>query len=186
MVHNLRCFQESAITPNAGNRPEMKDQPSRQTFPVSVVLERRPAASRWAEFTWRASGIVPGQRSDDSEMTLIHESEDSTLFLFAGLDVSLFKDECESYYFNLVSESPRAYVLAHQSSLDAPPEPFRVSLSYDEAHAYLEGDDEVYAVEIPAELYRSTEEFVIANYFPEKKTKRKLRDWSADEHRRPQ
>lgn len=161
-------------------------QAPRKTFPVSVVLERRPAASRWTEFTWRASGIAPGQRSDHTEMTLIHEAEDTALFLLGGLEVALFRDECESYYFNLVSDSPRAYVLAHQSSYDTPPEPFRVSLSYDEAHAYLEGDDEVYAVAIPAELYRWTEQFVIANYFPQKKTKRRLRDWSADDRRVPQ
>ena len=54
-------------------------------------------------------------------------------------------------------------------------------MSFDEAHAYLEGDDEVYAVDVPAELYKWTEAYVIANYFPEKKKKRKLRDWSAEE-----
>ena len=54
-------------------------------------------------------------------------------------------------------------------------------MSFDEAHAYLEGEDEIYAVDVPPELYRWTEAFVIAHYFPQKKTKRKLRDWSADE-----
>jgi hypothetical protein len=54
-------------------------------------------------------------------------------------------------------------------------------MSFDEAHAYLEGDDEIYAVDVPGELYRWTEAYVIAHYFPEKKKKRKLRDWSADE-----
>jgi hypothetical protein len=32
-----------------------------------------------------------------------------------------------------------------------------VSLSYDKAHAYLEGDETVYSVPIPAELYRWSE-----------------------------
>ena len=41
------------------------------------------------------------------------------------------------------------------------------------------------SIDVPAEIYRWTEAFVIANYFPEKKRKRKLRDWSADTHTRP-
>jgi hypothetical protein len=53
-------------------------------------------------------------------------------------------------------------------------------MSFDEAHAYLEGEDEIYAVDVPPELYRWTESFVISNYFPERKRKRKLRNWSAD------
>ena len=80
----------------------------------------------------------------------------------------------------MVSDTPRAYVVAHVGDPNEAPEPFRISMSFDEAHAYLEGDDEIYAVDVPAEVYRWTEAFVIANYFPEKKRKRKLRDWSAE------
>ena len=93
----------------------------------------------------------------------------------------MYQDECESYYYNLVSDNPRAFVLAHAIDDNDQPRPFKVSMSFDEAHAYLEGDDQVYAVDVPPELYRWTEAYVIANYFPEKKRKRKLRDWSADE-----
>ena len=63
----------------------------------------------------------------------------------------------------------------------APPK--NVVALFDEAHAYLEGEDEIYAVDVPPELYLWAEAFVIANYFPEKKRKRKLRDWTADETR---
>ena len=52
-----------------------------------------------------------------------------------------------------------------------------VSLSFDEAHAYLEGDDTVYAVDIPPELYRWTESFVLTHYCPQQMKKRKRRDW---------
>ena len=70
-------------------------------------------------------------------------------------------------------------MVAHTVADDGRPQPFLVSMSFDEAHAYLEGDDEIYAVDVPPELYRWTEAYVIANYFPEKKKKRKLRDWRA-------
>lgn len=155
-------------------------------FPVAVVLERRPAVSPWADYVWSASGITVG-RHDAATPRLIREDGDVAYFLLGGLEVSLYVDECESYYFNLVSESPKAYVLAHVdgSGSDARPEPFRISMSFDEAHAYLEGEEEIFAVDVPPELYRWTEAFVIANYFPEKKRKRKLRNWSADETGEP-
>lgn len=150
-------------------------------LPVSVILERRPATSHWIDHIWSAAGITVGRQTDGPEPQLIRETEGRALYLLGGLEVALHVDECESYYYNLVSDSPRAYVLAHVEDANQRPLPFRVSMSFDEAHAYLEGDDEIYAVDVPPELYRWTEAFVIANYFPERKRKRKLRDWSANE-----
>lgn len=149
-------------------------------FPVAVILERRPATSRWVDHIWTASGITVG-RHDRGEARLIREDQGVAWFLIGGLEVALHVDECESYYYNLISDAPRAYVLAHGADDGGQPEPFQISMSFDEAHAYLEGEDEIFAVDVPPELYRWTEAFVIANYFPEKKRKRKLRDWSADE-----
>lgn len=149
-------------------------------FPVSVILERRPAVSRWADYVWTAAGITVGRQAG-GEPQLVREENGVAFFLVGGLDVALHVDECESYYHNMMTDSPRAYVVAHQEDEDPMPQPFLVSMSFDEAHAYLEGDDEIFAVDVPAELYRWTEAFVIANYFPEEKRKRKLRDWTADE-----
>jgi len=154
-------------------------------FPVSVVLERRPAASRWAEYVWNAAGITVGRQVANGRLRLVREDRDVAYFVFGGLEVALHIDECESYYFNLVSDSPRAYIVAHSTADDASPQPFLISMSFDEAHAYLEGDDEIFAVDVPGELYRWTEAYVIANYFPEKKKKRKLRDWSAEQSGTP-
>lgn len=151
---------------------------SKQTFPVAVVFERRPAISPWAAYSWTAAGITVGRHADSGQAQLVREENGIAYFLFGGLDVTLHIDECESYYHNMMSETPRAYVVARLEDANDLPEPFLVSMSFDEAHAYLEGDDEIYAVDIPPELYRWTEAYVIANYFPEKKTKRKLQDWS--------
>lgn len=151
-----------------------------QQLPVSVILERRPATSRWADHVWGAVGITVGRQAA-GEPRLIREDQGIAHYLVGGLEVALHIDECESYYYNLVSDNPRAYVVAHAEDQQQRPQPFRVSMSFDEAHAYLEGEDEIYAVDVPAALYRWTESFVIANYFPEKRHKRKLRDWSADE-----
>ncbi len=150
-------------------------------FPVSVILERRPAVSRWADHVWSAAGITVGRHGEEREARLIRENQGVAHYVVGGFEVKLHVDECESYYYNLVSDSPRAYVLAHSADDERQPQPFLVSMSFDEAHAYLEGEAQVYAVDVPGELYRWTEAYVIANYFPEKKKKRKLKDWTADE-----
>jgi len=160
------------------------DSPTEQVqqFPVSVILERRPATSQWIDHVWSAVGVTVGQHAAGSEPQLIREDQGVAHFLIGGFTVSLHVDECESYYYNLVSESPRVFVVAHTGDDNDRPQPFLVSMSFDEAHAYLEGDDDIYSVDMPAELYRWTEAFVIANYFPEQKKKRKLVDWSATEN----
>lgn len=152
----------------------------RQHFPVAVILERRAAKNPWVDHVWTAAGIAVGRHSDRREAELVREEHGVAYFLSGGLEVCLHADECESYYHNMRSDSPRAYIVARMDETSGVPDPFLVSLSFDEAHAYLEGDDEVYAVDIPPELYRWSEAYVIANYFPEKKKKRKLRDWRAE------
>jgi hypothetical protein len=156
---------------------ENKEEAPGRHFPVAVILERRAASNPWVDHVWSAAGIAVGRHSDRPDTALVREEGGVAYFLAGGLVVRLHVDECESYYHNMRSASPRAYIVARTDDRNGMPEPFLVSLSFDEAHAYLEGDDEVYAVDIPAELYRWTEAFVIANYFPEKKRKRKLRDW---------
>ena len=47
----------------------------------------------------------------------------------------------------------------------------------DEVHAYLEGDEQIYSVEIPAELYQWAEAYVLTHYVAIKKTKRRLKNW---------
>jgi len=99
-------------------------------------------------------------------------------FLFSGLSLQLYVDECESYYHNLMSPKPGCYIVAGEPEIaDEMPEPYIVSLSFDEAHAYLEGDAQVYAVEIPPELYKWVEAFILTHYVATKKTKRKLKNW---------
>ncbi len=161
-------------------RPVSESQATTR-FPIAAILERRRSNSQWTDHSWNVSGIAVGRHADSSESRPIREEDDEAFFLVGGLDLALYVDECESYYYNLVSETPRAFVVAHVDGLGDAPRPFRVTTSFDEAHAYLEGEDEIFAVDVPPEVYRWTEAFVVANYFPEKKRKRKLRNWSRDE-----
>jgi hypothetical protein len=146
---------------------------------ISVIMEKRPSNHAWVNFTYQAVGVVTGEHPQEREVKKIYEQDGLERYLFSGLSLQLYVDECESYYHNLMSPQPGCYIVASEpETLDEMPEPYLVSLSFDEAHAYLEGDEQVYAVEIPADLYRWTEAFILMHYVATKKTKRKLKNWS--------
>ena len=147
----------------------------KDTFPVAVLMEKRPPVNQWADAYWKAVGVVVGE-SENDETRLVHEQDEVQQYLIPGLTVRLYKDQCESYYHNMKSPQPSCYIICYRRD-NAMPEPFLISMSFDEAHSYLEGDEEVYSVPVPPELYQHTEAYVIDNYFPEKKKKRKLNNW---------
>ena len=147
-------------------------------MPVSVIMEKRPCDHAWADFSFEAVGVVISDQLQDRKLRRIRQQDGVEQYLYSGLSVQLHEDECESYYHNLMSPQPGCYIVASEGEADNEvPEPYLVSLSFDEANAYLEGDEQVYAVEIPPELYQWTEAFVLTHYIATKKTKRKLKNW---------
>lgn len=148
------------------------------SMPISVIMEKKPSSHAWADYSYRAVGVVSSQEDETEKVTRIHAENGVEHYLYSGLSLALHEDECESYYHNLMSPEPGCFIVANETEdLDEMPVPYLVSLSFDEVHAYLEGDEQVYAVEIPPELYKWTEAYILTNYVAIKKTKRKLTDW---------
>ncbi len=144
---------------------------------ISVIMEKRPSQHAWADFSYQAVGVICGGEGEES-ITRIREEKDLEQFLVSGLSLTLFVDECESYYHNLMSPKPGCFIVATNPELnEGMPEPYLVSLSFDEVHSYLEGDEQVFSVDIPPELYKWTEAYILTHYIAIKKTKRKLKDW---------
>ncbi len=154
-----------------------------ERFFVSVIMERSPSTSAWTDDCWEAVGVTVAADSAADKVVKIYDEQGVQRYLHSGFKLKLHVDECESYYHNLMSPTPRCYVVADPGENEVPV-PMLVSLSFDEAHAYLEGDETVYSVDIPPELYRWTEAFVLSHYVPTKKIKRKLTDWKESGQRR--
>lgn len=152
-------------------------------FEVSVIMERRPSSSPWLEHAWSAIGVTVGGggRTLQPERVYFHPGEGGPIerFRFSGYTVRLYQDECERYYHNLISTRPRCFVIVTAADT-ATPRPFLVTLDFDEAHAYEEVNSQVYPVDLPPELYRWCEAFVLENYVQERRFKRQLKDWSDD------
>lgn len=152
------------------------------SFPVVVILKRKPSTNRWIDYTWQVSGVVVSQQEAMASKTgvKIRSGDDGDEFLWGGLSVTLYKDEAESYYHNLMAPNPSLYVILRNNE-QGQPEPFRVSACFDEANAYTEVDDDASAVAMPPELYHWIERFVLTHYVPEQRKKRKRKNWKAGE-----
>jgi hypothetical protein len=158
------------------------DQSLPDSLALAVVMEKQPSTHPWADFRYDAIGVVVRDEAEEASVNLIHQDGDIEQFLVTGLTLRLHVDECESYYHNLMSPEPGCFIVASQTdNADEMPIPYLVSLSFDEVHAYLEGDEQIYSVEIPAQLYQWAEAYVLTHYIAIKKTKRKLRNWHETE-----
>lgn len=181
LVYNLHFVDtlnvNLVITTMMTIEEQVSGMPTR--FPVAVIMQQSPSRiSAWSDYQWHAVGItvVQNDSAATKEPVLVNEQGDVRQYLYHGFNLSLHLDECESYYYNLISSNPRCYVLTRNNE-DEVPVPFLVSMSFDEAHAYLESDEEVYDVDIPPELYRWLEAYVLTHYVAVKRKKRKRQDW---------
>lgn len=142
---------------------------------------RRVRDNPWVTESWKAVGVTVGAgRPDASAQPLpLVAGPDAAQFLWTGLIVELHPDEAESYYHNLMVGHPGCYIVVRPGE-GGIPEPVLVTISFDAGQAYQEGEDTLFSVPLPAELYRAAEAFVLEHYVPEKRTKRRRQDWKEE------
>lgn len=149
-------------------------------YPVSAVMEStRSKRGPWHVPVWRLIGFVAGQSvSGDSPQRLpVHTSEGQTQWLWTGLNVALFRDSSESYWYNLVGRRPSLFLVCREHA-EGELVPFTVTANYDEAGAHMEIDDLVFSAPIPPELHLQLEAFVMQHYQPQQPEKRKRVNWT--------
>jgi hypothetical protein len=145
--------------------------------PVSVIVTHHGVkGNAWVAGRWDVAGAVAGRIDDTVGRKLIHDDGEVRQYLCSGLRVELYRDDAESYYYNLMGERPSLFVICRQEAGEAL-RPVLLTLSYDETVSYMEVDDAVYSVPMPPDIYRWVEKFVLTHYVPEKKKKRKRDDW---------
>lgn len=151
-----------------------------ESFAVSIVMQHRRIENNiWLSDQWEVEAVVAGGEIDslEPERTISRIGTDNEKYIWSNYQICLYKDEVESYYFNIISNTPFVFVVCRDEEGDGELKPFNVSVNYDEAASYMELDDEVFQVPMPPEIYRWLEGFVVNNYIPVKKKKRKLENW---------
>ncbi len=152
-------------------------------LPVNVLMERRPGVTRWVRYVWQALGVVLGEGPERGRPEVVLERDDYRQVRYGGFEVRFHRDEAADYYHNLTAPAPGCYIVAAVERIDGDevPRPVLVTLNFDEANAYGDGDRAVYHVPLGPDLYQFVERFVLTHYVPEPKRKRKLK--SAREQR---
>lgn len=120
-------------------------------------------------------GVIPG-KNVVGPPRVVRETARELDVLYPGFALRLYPDQAESYYHSLMSKRPRVYVILRQYE-NGRPQPFKVTASFDEAHAYLEADDDVQTADMSPELVGWVERYVVDHYLPEPRRKRRRTDW---------
>ena len=173
------------------NEPTTASGAHPRACPVGVVMERILATvGRWQQYQWECTAVVAGEHVAPvaSAVTCISEDGERSRFLFSGLSLEMHRDACESYWYNLQSETPFLFVICHHDEVaedeSMAVEPAIVSANQDEANAHMESEDLAFSVPMPEKVVEWLEHYVVDHYVPEQKKKRKRRNWSeeSDEH----
>jgi hypothetical protein len=143
------------------------------SFPLAVVMQRRPAQSRWADVVWEPHGVVCGYTGAERKLLVQHDGV--AQWLHPGFKLELHRDETEGYYENVVTADPRVFVLWRMEGEDALP--VEVTVSRDEASRWLDGGHSVDGVPMPPEIYAWVGDYVEKNYRPEPKKRIKPRSF---------
>src|SRR5210317_414284 len=96
---------------------------------VAVIMERRESTNIWADEVWTAIGVTGDTQSDTTEKAggrVINENAGMQQVLYPGFNVTLYVDECESYYHNIVLPDPGIYVITREND-DGVPVPYIVT-----------------------------------------------------------
>ena len=144
------------------------------SFPISVVMRRRPAKSRWADWIWEPWSVLPGAAAGGARL-LVEDAEGATQWLHPGFTLVLHRDETEGFYLNVSGQSPRVFVLWRMDGEQALP--VEVTVSFDEAGRWLDGGHSVDGVAMPREIFAWVGEYVEKNYRPEPKQRIKPRSF---------
>jgi hypothetical protein len=157
-------------------------------FPVAVIMQRIPLASRWADERWEAVAVEP---CDDAlpAQTLLSDAADGKRWRCTGHVIELHPTEAEGYYLNVSTREPKVFVLWRMAEptddVEPRARPLIVTVSYAEAARFLDAGEQVDAVPIPAAIFAALESFVVAHYRPEPRKKAKRNElYEGEETRR--
>jgi len=148
------------------------------SIPVAVLLEKKIVQGKgWSVPEWSVVGVLGGEHSGTEVSKPVLVRDDDDRYLWGGYRLNLYLDSCESYWHNLTGELPSLFVICTETQ-DGGVQPLIVTADGLEASASTEGDDKVFRAPIPPEIYLRIEQFVVDNYVPRERKKRKRQKWT--------
>ena len=146
----------------------------RPSIEVAVVMERETAPNRYEDWRFRIAEVVPQEAAFGTAARVLRDDGKVRRTLYPGFTLELHADQADGYYLNLSSGAPVWFVVWRIDDDDpslAWPE--TVSVSYTEAGRWLDAQERVDNVPLPADLVAWLQAYTDANYRPEEKKARR-------------
>ncbi|MEQ9695186.1 DUF3305 domain-containing protein [Shimia sp. SDUM112013] len=141
-------------------------------MPIGIVLRRTPGVTRWAKWSWKAVGVLPG--APDADWKLLREDGDQAEFHAATVQIELHGAETDAYLHGLNAQVPCVYVVMRETDGDEPFEIVLATASPYEAQDYADsGEEIVEKVSMPEGLKLWVQDFVDAHHVEEEFKKRR-------------
>jgi len=143
-------------------------------IPVSVIVERRQAASAWVDHVWVPVAVLPAP-TVARPWTVLHRHNGVVAYIAGQAEVALHPADALGYKANLDSGRPMLWVML-RPSLDEPGmELHRVLADPTEAEALISvgGSDVIEPVPMPGPVREAMEAFVAAHHRDRRFVKRK-------------
>ena len=162
--------------------PAKADSPliSRPTVQVAVVMEREAAPNQWEAWRYKLVEVVADEPAFGGVPRVLRDDGRFQSTLYPGFTLQLFRDEAEGYHLNLQSGAPVWFVVWRTDDEDPSRAwPETVSVSYTEAGRWLDAQERVDNVPLPADLVAWLQAYTDEHYRPEPKKRRRPQSFLA-------
>ena len=158
---------------------------SRPAITVAVVMEREASPNRWEDWRHSIADVVLDEGGFGAEPVVLRDDGQVRRTLYPGFTIELFRDEGEGYHLNLSSGAPAWFIVWRADDEDPSRAwPETVSVSYNEAGRWVDAQEHVEQVAMPAEVIAWLQAYTDANYRPEPKKRRRPQSFLPPEERR--
>ena len=157
----------------------------RPAISVAVVIDRERAPNRWEDWRFTIADVVAAEDAFGSEPRILRDDGTLRRTLYPGFTLELHADQGDGYYLNLSSGSPVWFVVWRIDDDDPSRAwPERVSVSYTEAGRWLDAQERVDNVPLPADLAEWLQAYADEHYKPEPKQRRRPQSFVTPGERR--
>lgn len=141
---------------------------------VAVRIDRRSHPSPWEAWGFRLADVLVDQGEFGQAPRTLRDDGENAQFLFPQMPVTLHRDEAEGYYLNLSSGAPAWFVMWRIDDEDPSRAwPELVTLSYNEAGRWLDAQERVDNLPLPADVCAWLQAFADEHYKPEPKRRQR-------------
>ena len=157
---------------------------TRPSIRISVVMERESNPNQWEAWRFKLIDVVPHEDVFGSQPRVLRDDGKLQRTLFPNFTLQLFRDEGEGYYLNLSSGAPVWFVMWRIDDEDPSRAwPETVSVSYTECGRWLDAQERIDNVPLPAEMVAWVQAYADEHYRPEPKKRRRPQSFLSPDQR---